>query len=223
VAELTRRDLRMIGETSSAGGSYRHIKLTGESSFSGDVDCVKLAQVGELEIEGGLKVGEAKITGECEVRGQLSAGKVGGRGELNVRTGFRGEQVKFTGNIETGGDCEAGSFKLDGAFNVGGLLSADLIDVRMFGPCSAKEIGGSKISVKRSRARKLLSLVNADGHSGLIAEQIEGDAVSLEHTAAAVVRGNRIEIGPGCRIGRVEYRNALDVHKTATVDEVVRV
>lgn len=223
MAEQTRRDIRMVGETNSAGGYFRNVKLTGESTFSGDVDCVKLTQIGELEITGGLTVGEMKLTGECEVLGRLKAGAIGGRGELTVKAGLRAERVKFTGNVETDGDCEAGIFKMDGAFGIRGLLGADTVDVRMFGPCTAKEIGGSKIRVRRSRTRKLLSLVHAGGNSVLNAEQIEGDAVVLEYTEAAVVRGNRVEIGPGCKIGKVEYRSELDIHKSATVAEVVQI
>jgi len=223
VTEQARRDVKMVGETSSAGGYFRKVRLTGESTFSGDVDCIKLTQIGELEIAGGLTVGEMKMTGECQVRGRLNGGKVSGRGELEVMADLRGEAVKFTGNIVTGGDCGAGMFKMDGAFSVAGLLSADTLDVRMYGPCVAKEIGGSKIFVRRSRAKKLLSLVNGGGDCKLNAEQIEGDVVALEHTEADVVRGNRVEIGPGCRIGRVEYRSEVDIHKSADVQEVVQV
>ncbi len=92
MAEQTRRDIRMVGETNSAGGYFRNVKLTGESTFSGDVDCVKLTQIGELEITGGLTVGEMKLTGECEVLGRLKAGAIGGRGELKVKAGLRAEE-----------------------------------------------------------------------------------------------------------------------------------
>ncbi len=222
MAEQVRRDIRMVGEVSSAGGFYRHVRLTGEGTFSGDVDCAKLTQIGELEIGGGLRAGEVKITGECDVRGRLDAGAVSGRGELTAQAGLRAERVKFTGNIETAGDCEAGTFAVEGAFAVAGLLSADTVDIRMFGPCSAKEIGGSKIIARRSRTKKLLGLLKEDGSCVLTAEQIEGDYVELEHTEAEVVSGNRVEIGPGCRIGRVEYRSGLDIHKSAVVNEVVK-
>ena len=222
MAEQVRKDIRMVGEVSSAGGYYRHVRLTGEATFSGDVDCVKLTQVGELEIGGGLKAGELKITGECDVRGRIDAGAVSGRGNLTTKAGMRADRLKFTGNVETAGDCEAGTFTLEGVFAVSGLLNADSIDIRMFGPCSAREIGGSKVIARKSRTKKLLGLIKADGNCVLNAEQIEGDYVELEHTEAAVVSGNRVEIGQGCRIGRVEYRSELDIHKSAIVNEVVQ-
>jgi len=222
VAEQTRRDLKMMGETTSAGGMYRNIKITGESTFIGDVDCMKLHHVGELSVQGGLKVDELKLTGECEVRGTLEAGIVRGRGEVEVSSGVRVEKIKFTGNLDAGGDCEAGSLEVDGAFTVSGLLSADRLEVKMYGPCKAREIGGTTLHVKRSRATKLLNFFTTRGESVLTAEEIEGDIVELEYTSAAVVRGNQVIIGPGCQIGRVEYRDSLHIHKNSTVKENVQ-
>ncbi|WP_239618616.1 bactofilin [Cohnella mopanensis] len=222
MADNTRRDMKMLGETTSVGGRYRNIKLTGESIFNGDVDCIKLYNTGEVKVMGNLKTEELKITGECEVQGQLEALVVRGRGEVKVSSGVRMENVKFTGNLDAKGDCEAGSIELAGAFNVSGLLSADGLYVKMFGPCMAREIGGTTLRVKRSKATKLLNFFMFKGDSNLNAEQIEGDVVELEHTNAAIVRGNRVIIGQGCQIGRVEYRDSLDIHKSANVKDSIK-
>ena len=48
---------------------------------------------------------------------------------------------------------------------------------------------------------------------------IEGDDIHLENTIADTVRGKRIAIGPGCRIGTVEYTETLSVHDDAEVKE----
>jgi cytoskeletal protein CcmA (bactofilin family) len=212
----------MMGETTSAGGAYRNIKITGESTFVGDVDCIKLQHVGELSIQGNLKTEELKLTGECEVQGNLEASILRGRGEVKVSSGARIENIKFTGNLDAGGDCEAGTLEVDGAFTVSGLLSADSLEVKMYGPCKAREIGGTTLRVKRSRATKLLNFFMTRGDSVLTAEEIEGDVVELEYTSAAVVRGNRVVIGPGCQIGRIEYRDSLHIHKNSTVKENVQ-
>ncbi|TVX98618.1 hypothetical protein [Cohnella terricola] len=222
MAEENRRDLKMIGETSTAGGIFRNIKVTGETVFNGDVDCVKLSHIGELEIKGGLRAEELKITGECDVQGGLAVGAVSGRGELKAESGARIEKIKFTGNIEVSGDCETGTLELNGAFNIPGLLSSERMEVQMFGSCKAAEIGGSNLRVRRSRKSKLLHLFKPGGPIELTADLIEGDTVDLEYTIAEVVRGNRVTIGPGCRIGRVEYRGDYTAHKSASVKESVR-
>lgn len=222
MAEEIIRNLKMTGTATSTGGKFRHVKLMGESVLEGDVDCFKLSNTGEIVVNGSLRSGELRVTGECEVKGSLAALTVRGRGELKISLGVRGENIKFAGNIEVGGDCEAGTLELDGAFGVSGLLSADWLEVKMYGPCRAREIGGTTLRVKRSRATMLLIMFKSIGHAVLTADQIEGDKVELEHTVATVVRGNNVSIGPGCEIGRVEYRDSLDIHKSATVKESVQ-
>lgn len=218
----SRRDLKMVGTTTSAGGTFGNVKLIGESVLAGDVDCLKLSNVGELVVNGSLRAERLKMTGECEVHGSFTALTVRGRGEIKIRQTMRGESVKYTGNIETGGDCEANSLELGGAFDVSGLLSADRLDVKMYGHCRAKEIGGTKLRVKRSKASRLLNLVQSKERAMLNADQIEGDTVELDYTIAGVVRGNNVTIGAGCEIGIVEYRDKLNVHNNAVVKKFIR-
>jgi cytoskeletal protein CcmA (bactofilin family) len=224
VAEAIRRDLKVIGETTSMGGQFRHIKVTGECKFNGDLDCNKLSSIGEVVINGALRADGLKLTGECEIKGSLDALTVRGRGELKVSSGMRGESIKFTGNIDTDGDCEAGAFEVSGGFNVRGLLSADSLEVKMHGPCRARELGGGKLRIKRSRTSALVSLIKQKNlnSAALNAELIEGDSIELEHTVAGIVRGNSVTIGFGCQIDRVEYRDSLHVHNSAIVKEKVQ-
>jgi cytoskeletal protein CcmA (bactofilin family) len=222
VVEEIRRDLRMIGETSSSGGRYRNIKLTGESVLTGDVDCIKLSCVGEVTVNGSLRTEQLKITGECDIKGIVQARKIGGRGEIDVLSGVRVEDIKFTGNFEVNGDCEAGSFDVFGAVQIDGLLSAETLEVSMFGPCKAREIGGGTLRVKRSKYTVFERLLRPKQVAVLSAQSIEGDVVELEHTNASIVRGNRVKIGAGCEIDRVEYRDKLYIHKSAVVKDKIR-
>ncbi|MFC5530067.1 hypothetical protein [Cohnella yongneupensis] len=222
MADANRQDLRIIGETNSAGGQFGKVRITGECTFSGDVDCTKLSCMGETKVAGSLRASELKLTGEVEIDGSLDAGHVGGRGELEVSSRMRGEHIKLMGNLEVGGDCEAGVFDISGAFNVKGLVSAESLNVKMYGPCRAREIGGGTLTVKRSRASALIHLFKPNTAGDLIADSIEGDVVELQHTTAGVVRGKRVTIGPGCVIERVEYAEMLDIHKSSTVKEMIR-
>ncbi|BBI35172.1 hypothetical protein [Cohnella abietis] len=222
MAEEIRRDLRMIGETSSNGGQFRHVRIVGESVLSSDVDCLKLHCTGELDINGDLKVGGLRLTGECEVKGNLDATKIGGRGEISILAGARLEEVKFTGNIDVKGDCEVGSYRGSGAFTVGGLLSAEILEITMYGPCNAKELGGGTLKIKRSRSAIFSNLIRSKHATVLNTELIEGDSIDIEHTVANVVRGNRVKVGAGCDIDRVEYRGTLQIHKSAIVREQIK-
>lgn len=222
MVEPRKQDLRIIGETTSSGGQFGNVRVTGECKFRGDVDCDRLSCVGETDVEGNLRAAELKLTGEIGIEGTLDAGRVGGRGQLEVKAGMRGEQVKFTGNLKVGGDCEAGDLVMHGAFQVNGLVSAEQLELKMFGSCNAREIGGGKLVVKRSRTSSIIHLFKPSSAGDLVAGSIEGDVIELEHTRAEVVRGNHVTIGAGCEIGRVEYTQTLNVHKNAVVKDMVR-
>jgi cytoskeletal protein CcmA (bactofilin family) len=221
VLEQSRRDLRMIGSTTSLGGTFRLVKLTGESVLEGDVDCIKLASTGELKINGGLRSEVFRFTGETDIAGRLDSRKIGGRGELRVQSSIRGVLIKFTGNIEVKGDCELESLNLSGGINVEGLLSAESLELSMYGSCRAREIGGGTIKIKKSKPAMLTNIVRSKSLASLSADAIEGDILMLEHTTAGVVRGRRVSIGAGCEIARVEYSDSLDVHKNASVKETI--
>ncbi|MBW5449381.1 hypothetical protein GE107_25470 [Cohnella sp. CFH 77786] len=223
MSEAVLRDLKMTGTTTTAGGRYNLVRITGECTVTGDLASNRLSVTGNMTVQGALKGDQLKLTGECAIGGTMHAGKVQGRGELRIAGGARAENVALTGNVSVGGDFEAGRFDLAGAFQIDGLLSADRLDVRLLGPSHAREIGGEILIVRRSRALKLLNLVHASSAAGLKADVIEGDALDLSYTNAKIVRGNNVVLGPGCRVDTVEYRTSLEVHKSAVVLERVRI
>ncbi|MFC5702838.1 bactofilin [Cohnella faecalis] len=222
MADETRQDLKMVGTTSSGGGRFRSVKITGESVLNGAVDCDKLACTGELVVKGELRSDEVKVMGECRIEGPLNAGSVRGQGEIEVKASARVETMKMTGNVDVGGHFESGDLRLFGGFRVEGLLSAERLELRMYGPCRAKEIGGGTLIVKRSRAAALAKWIKPHSQAMLNVDIVEGDSVELEHTTAGIVRGNRVVIGPGCEIGRLEYRDSLVLHKNAIVKDQVK-
>lgn len=222
MAEETRQDLKVVGNSATAGGQYRHVKITGECIMSGDVECERLACTGDGTVRGMLKTEELSLTGDLNVAGRLDAKKIRGTGDLVVDSSVCGEDIRFTGNIEVQGDCESGLMDVNGVCRVQGLLSAEQLKLKMFGPCYAREIGGGTLDVKRSKGSFWKHLFGQGSPIVLRAELIEGDVVELDYTSAALVRGKDVVIGPGCEIGRVEYWGTLEVHKEAIVNEQIR-
>ena len=51
----------------------------------------------------------------------------------------------------------------------------------------------------------------------LITDIIEGDEIYLEYTKAKIIRGNNVELGPGCEIELIEYKNSYKQDETAIV------
>ena len=223
-----KRSLTITGHGGAGGGQFDHVKITGEGSVSGDVECLTLRCMGNSVFHGNLKAGEigvtgnitvhgdirstakVKLTGNAEVDGTFSFAKLETGGQLEIRGRMSGEEIKLRGYLKTDGDCEAESFNARGSFNIGGLLNAGELDVKLFGPCSAAEIGGDRITVRLAGMLEILNKWFKPAHNSVLtADIIEGDEIELENTHARVVRGNRVIIGSGCRIGLVEYKSAF--------------
>ncbi|MFD1774265.1 hypothetical protein [Paenibacillus rhizophilus] len=215
-------NLKILGNSSSAGGSFQNVGITGECRFTGDVDCVKFGLTGNTDIEGSLHAQEIKLTGECGVRGGIDALSVRGRGELKIDSRMKAERLAFEGHLEVKEDCEAGEFRLSGVVEIGGLLSGDQLDIGLFGYSRAGDVGGGTIRIKPSKGYKLMKMVHPNRNVRFESRAIEGDIVELEHVSAETVRGGRVIIGPNCIIETVEYRESLEIHKSAKVRSQVK-
>ncbi|MBI3830518.1 MAG: hypothetical protein HY291_13440, partial [Planctomycetes bacterium] len=82
------------------------------------------------------------------------------------------------------------------------------------GNASGYAEGGRVGSVSASSSA---SVSGGNGAFKLEAKTIEGDAVELENTVADLVKGKRVKIGKGCKIGAVEYTESIAVNDKASV------
>ncbi|GAB1157952.1 polymer-forming cytoskeletal protein [Paenibacillus illinoisensis] len=210
-----KNDISIIGEGSSAGGVYGKVKVVGDSSFNNDLYCDQFKCTGTTVIYGSLESDDIKITGTLTLTERaVDAEDESGSGVSGLHA--KAEKMKVVGEFHLPGDCQAENLKLNGCFTVGGMLTAEQMTLKIMGPSEAREIGGSIISVKTGRG-KLLEGLFSNNQSILKANMIEGDDIELENTVAEVVRGDKIKIGPGCRIGTVEYRSSLQIHSQSEV------
>ncbi len=216
-----RTNQKILGNSTSAGGRFLDVKVTGECTFNGDVDCRKLTLMGETKVNGSLVMENMKLTGECSVKGGIEGESLRGQGEIRAES-VHVEGIKFTGNLSVAGNCDAEEMQISGAVQVDGLLSAETLEISLYGPSRAAEVGGGSVKIKRSLGGALIR-PGHPGHLSFAAGLIEGDQVELQGTAAETVRGGRVVIGTGCEIGTVEYRDSLDIHSNAVVRNQVKV
>ncbi|TYP68656.1 polymer-forming cytoskeletal protein [Paenibacillus methanolicus] len=219
-------DLALNGISRAAGGAYRSVKMEGVCKIDGDVKAEDMAVSGVGKVYGGVEARTFVAAGRVTVAGPLTADRVRLEGQFTVRGGLYADKAVLDGALKVEGNCEAEEIVLNGWIRVGGMLNAGRIDIGLIGASKAQEIGGSSIEVKRAERgawAHLLQRVIPAFDPALEARMIEGDEVRLEATAAAVVRGDRVVIGAGCSIGRVEYKTELIVHPNASVKERVRV
>ena len=229
------------------GGIYDRVTISGAGKVDGDLETDELQISGAGKVAGkvqarvivasgsttftaGVHAEEMRVSGSARVDGQVHVKELKCSGTFKTNGGIHSEYVKVSGALHVGADVEAEIFRTSGGFQIYGLLSADRIEIDLGGRCTAREIGGEKISVRRGGWRErgilldgLIKLFTGGGTAELRAQLIEGDAVSLEDTIAETVRGKTVEIGPGCRIENVEYSESLEVAKDAVVKNQVKV
>ncbi|CAM3842449.1 hypothetical protein COLU111180_10525 [Cohnella lubricantis] len=219
------QDLSISGIGGAAGGVYKSIHLDGVCKVLADVEAETFEANGVITARGNVQAKKIDINGKMRIEGGLRSGSARIDGMLRVESGVYGEQLNMNGMLTCGADCTAEKFDARGCVDIKGLLSADSIDVELQGKCTAREIGGEQIRITKGPGNRwawLLKWAIPRLVTQFETELIEGDVIELEHTAAAVVRGNRVKIGKGCTIGRVEYRSEIDVHPQAKVSEQVQ-
>ncbi len=238
--DRTRPNLKIIGNNSASGGQYSDVRIIGDGVVEGDVECINFKSVGDSKINGSVKADHLKTVGSISVEGSVESDSIAITGDLrstgDIRVGdlrvkggiitkssIKGDDVRLTGHVEVKNNCEGESFRSNGQLTIGGLLSADDIDIKAYGRSRINEIGGDRIIVRKGPGigRVIKSALAAAGFRSEMLEvnSIEGDEIRLEYTKAKVVRGKDIVIDGGCNIEIVEYKDSLRVHHGATVKQ----
>jgi len=241
MSQESRTDVKINGDGSLSGGTYGAVTVNGAGTINGDIDCVRYTINGAGTSNGRVVAQEITVNGQGTFNGEVQATSMTVNGDASVRDGVGISRFTVKGNATVGGsiaahevvikgflkgagDCQAESFSAEGAFTVAGLLSADVIDVKIYGTCSAREIGGEKITVLSPQGfQSITQIFTFWAEKRLTADTVEGDDVYLEGVTAKTVRGRNVTIGNDCRIDVVEYSDNYSRTDGAMVGEARRV
>ena len=223
---MEKYDIKIDGMGTISEGKYKNIKIDGMGTIQGEIeaDCIKVD--GKCKSLGKIKCEELKVDGyftsyddiistSCEVDGyQEAKGSIKGNyldvdGRLKAEKEINFERVNVNGELISLGNCQCGEFYLDGKVKISGLLSGDKIELNISRINEINEIGGEKLSVKRSKNNFTGLIFSKERRGKLICNEIEADEIYLEHTECNIVRGRHIEIGEGCIIDKIEYTGTL--------------
>lgn len=234
-----REDLHITGVGKTAGGVYGKVQLDGMGSVGGDLDCTELIGNGSVSVKGSLSAQNVRINGNGSIDGPMDALDLYVGGAVKIKSDVRARSVKVGGRcridgrltakkIELSGSLKSESIQAEimevkGGFQVNGPLYGDTIEIKLCDRCEAREIYGNSITVKKKGNRIWEQLTFSIRPIRLFARILEGSTIDVEHTEAEVVRGNRVAIGPGCRIRLVEYRDELIQDPAAEIGEARRV
>ncbi|GAX89416.1 hypothetical protein EFBL_1034 [Effusibacillus lacus] len=243
-------DLTISGSGSTNGGRFNNVNISGSCKINGDIEANAIKISGSATMSGNVKSGRYIVNGFGSVRGNLEGGIVRNNGRLKVvgesrameftnsgsslvRGHLKAERIRSVGRLVVGGGVETEEFDSYGSLKVGGLLNGHRIKIKIKGMCFTKELGGEEIQVSFSDSnifglfgnllvKPVLRLFKR-GYNQLTAELIEGTTISLEHTNAKTVRGDKVTIGPKCKIELVEYKESITIHPKAIVKQHLKV
>jgi len=218
-------DLVINGVTTASGGEYGKVRIDGVGTVEGDISSDLFDANGMTKVRGSLATDDMDCDGMIRIEGHVSAGKSLVDGQMKIKGSLIADQFTMNGMLNVKGDCEIEELRMEGAFGVDGWMNVGRMYVKLHGKGRAREIGCESIQVRRKPRTPwaaLLTWVLPRFVSELHTSAIEGDDIDLEHTEAEVVRGNRVVIGKGCRVGLVEYRTELKVHPSAKIGKEVK-
>ena len=224
---MERYDIKIDGMGSINKGNYKDIKINGVGTIQGETEAEAIKIDGKAKGLGKIKCEKLEVNGyftnyddidiniNCKVNGyQKVKGNIKGNhlevnGRLLAEKEVSFDKVQVNGEFLTIGDCKCEEFYLDGRARIKGLLSGDNLELNISRLNEIKEIGGEKLSVRRSENYFKVLFFNIQRKGKLICNEIEADEIYLEHTECNIVRGRNIEIGKGCIIDTVEYTGTL--------------
>ncbi|WP_150275999.1 hypothetical protein [Paenibacillus tepidiphilus] len=213
-------DLVLSGVNTAEGGRYNEVRLEGVCKINGPVQARVFRADGMMKLNDDVQAQELDADGKLTFKGNLESGSLTMDGMMTIHGALRCGKLALNGMADIKEDCDLQVLSGEGAFAVGGLLSAGEIDFMLHGKCKAERIGARSIVICRSRRavhNKLLADLIPKFKAGLKADLIEGEHIELEYTEAELVTGGSVTIGPGCDIDLVEYRDTLKVHPEARI------
>lgn len=190
-------------------------KVSGSSSFSGDVKANKINIAGSFSCEGNISAEENMI---CS-------------GSLKCKQSIRCDTLSASGSLNVAGDTQAETIKVSGVLNCGGLVNAENITIEFDKGMEIGSIGGSKIVIyKESKGSKgkirlplFSSFVNGSGYAVRVKGSVEGDEIALENVVAPRVTGRIVAVGDGCEIDLVQYSDQVEIAPTAKVGKTEKI
>lgn len=215
------RDVTVMGEGSVSGGEYGKVKVMGSARFMDLVRAELISVYGSAELDD-VDVQELKVAGSARFKGKLFGKVVKISGSVRVNGEIKSESITVNGQLRSDKGVETERFVSRGQFVLDSINAND-VSMLLAGRCRVKEIGAENVDVANRGWWGLFhNLFSYPKYRDLEVETIEADRIYLENTSAKCVRGKDVRIGPGCRIGLLEYKDSHSVDSKARVEKVVQ-
>ncbi|WP_223700443.1 hypothetical protein [Sutcliffiella deserti] len=245
--EKLNQDLIINGSMTVSGGSFNLVSINGKGTINGGVQCNNFKINGACDINGHLKGETGVIRGRASIKediflhnytvdgrsdlmGGLYTANLLVRGACTIKKEINSESTKIYGKLKLDGSCNTDSFFSEGVIRIGETLKAKNIELNL-GNSRSRVNRMEADSIKILKNRKFngiigwfLALLTAAGETGsLSVQEIYGKHINVEATNVNHIRGEKVVIGPGCKVELVEYTDSIEISKDAKVKKSLKV
>ena len=220
------------------GGYVPSLTCNGVITLICNVTCETLILDGVISSNYNARVGALDATGKVCFRGGIGARNAVWHGYSDLQGNMTiSSLLQISGNFRSRSEIIAGSVDLEGNIRIDGRLTASQITGCAqlgLGITNAKvfvvdfreqsriaKLTGSNIIIHRApfslMTRLFLNRVASQSTFLDIPGGITGDYIDIEHVRAETVTGADVNIGPGCIINTVRYRDHIYIDENAWV------
>ncbi len=214
-----------VGEVSISGSAKiegnvktRVMGCSGACSVEGDIDASSLTVSGSMKCEGNVRAERIAFSGGVGVDGDISADVLESFGGTKVEGKIHAKKtVKMRGSLKAS-DIDTGIFDGEGKLSADGKVKAKdfRLELERDGSSDVEMIDAERIRIKAGSRRGVFSRIFGRSGGLMKAGEIRGKEIDIENTNADLVEGDKVNIGPGCRIKVLRARNAT-IHESSKV------
>ncbi|MDY5911465.1 MAG: cell shape determination protein CcmA [Inconstantimicrobium porci] len=135
-------DLNISGSSSSNGGEYRNVKVSGSAKINGYVRCIHFRASGSSRINGSVNAQDVSTSGSTRIQGNLNCEDLGGSGSFKVEGNIESEMIKTSGSFTVKGKTSAQEIHTSGSSTFGDSVKTQKIhtsgNLKINGNCDAE-------------------------------------------------------------------------------------
>lgn len=96
----------ILGDGTIGAGKYSNIKIMGDGTIVGDIECLNVIIMGDGEFKGGIEARDIKIMGDSTFHGVVNARELNVYGDVNLREKGNIEVLKVKGDLKSNRELE---------------------------------------------------------------------------------------------------------------------
>lgn len=223
-------NINVFASSTISGGKYDNIRIFGSALINGDVTVTNMDVYGSTEFNGKSDIINLKVFGSCDFKAYTSVKEMDIKGSCTFDSDVKVDILKVYGSVDFKENIShAKEVSIYGDVDTK-LLEADKISIKGYIRCT-DQLNGESIEISTNSGSKINEIVGSNIHikpdkksfsrkiKSIKVGVIEGDDIYLEYVNATTVRGNKIKIGPHCKITSIEYKDSLEVSNGSQVDQ----